>query len=158
MEPKTVEIRSNGHTFLTVDDRGVTIRRQGMLNALNQGFKGAKTIPYASITAVQLKKPGMTAGYIQFTILGGRESPGGVLAATKDENTVLFSGRDHYAEMLAIKALIEAKIQDYSRPRPSVQAAPDSNLDQIAKLKALLDSGAITQEEFTAKKHQLLDL
>ena len=31
-------------------------------------------------------------------------------------------------------------------------------LDQIAKLKSLLDAGAITEEEFEAKKTQLLGL
>lgn len=33
-----------------------------------------------------------------------------------------------------------------------------SNFDEIAKLKQLLDNGVITQEEFEAKKKQLLDL
>lgn len=28
---------------------------------------------------------------IQFTLLGGNESRGGILAATKDENTVMFT-------------------------------------------------------------------
>lgn len=32
-----------------------------------------------------------------------------------------------------------------------------SNADEIAKLKALLDNGTITQEEFDGKKKQLLD-
>lgn len=36
--------------------------------------------------------------------------------------------------------------------------AQNSNLDQLAKLKELLDQGVITQEEFDAKKKQLLDL
>ena len=35
---------------------------------------------------------------------------------------------------------------------------PPCNLEQIAKLKSLLDDGAITQEEFDAKKQQLLEL
>ena len=44
---------------------------------------------------------------------------------------------------------------------PEVQAVPVvsiSSADEIAKYKALLDNGAITQEEFDAKKKQLLDL
>lgn len=40
----------------------------------------------------------------------------------------------------------------------SQQVSTPDNLDQIAKLKDLLDSGAITKEEFNAKKKQLLDL
>ena len=34
----------------------------------------------------------------------------------------------------------------------------EDNLEQIKKLKELLDMGAITQEEFEQKKKQLLDL
>lgn len=42
-----------------------------------------------------------------------------------------------------------------STPQPSPAADP---LDEIKKLKGLLDMGAITQEEFDAKKKQLLNL
>ena len=38
------------------------------------------------------------------------------------------------------------------------QAAPQSNADELKKYKELLDMGAITQEEFDAKKKQLLGL
>ena len=34
----------------------------------------------------------------------------------------------------------------------------NSDLDEIKKLKELLDCGAITQEEYDAKKKQLLNL
>lgn len=37
-------------------------------------------------------------------------------------------------------------------------AATTSNADEILKFKNLLDSGIITQEEFDAKKKQLLGL
>ena len=38
------------------------------------------------------------------------------------------------------------------------QEIPQSNADELAKYKQLLDAGAITQEEFDAKKKQLLGL
>ena len=38
------------------------------------------------------------------------------------------------------------------------QETPQSNADELRKYKELLDSGIITQEEFNAKKKQLLDL
>jgi hypothetical protein len=42
---------------------------------------------------------------------------------------------------------------------PVVQTvAPQSNADELKKYKELLDMGAITQEEFDAKKKQLLGL
>lgn len=40
----------------------------------------------------------------------------------------------------------------------TVKSSSDDNLDKIAKLKKLLDSNAITLEEYDAKKKQLLDL
>ena len=38
------------------------------------------------------------------------------------------------------------------------QEIPQSNADELKKYKDLLDSGIITQEEFDAKKEQLLRL
>lgn len=47
--------------------------------------------------------------------------------------------------------------------KPALQAAPvapapSDRVEKILKLKALLDSGVLTQEEFDAKKKELLDL
>ena len=42
-------------------------------------------------------------------------------------------------------------------PAPAPAAAPPDVTDQIAKLAALRDSGAITSEEYEAKKAELLD-
>lgn len=41
---------------------------------------------------------------------------------------------------------------------PTPTSTPNSNLDQIAQLKRLLDDDAITKEEFEAKKKELLNL
>lgn len=41
-------------------------------------------------------------------------------------------------------------------PAPVIQQSTDA--DELAKFKALLDSGAITQEEYDAKKKQILGL
>lgn len=41
---------------------------------------------------------------------------------------------------------------------PAAPAAPVDAVAEIQKYKALLDSGAITEEEFTAKKRQLLGI
>lgn len=85
---------------LAVDESWITIHRKGTLAKVNQGLKGEKRIPLKNIIAVQIKKPGMTNGYIQFTISGGNESRGGVMSATKDENSVMFTSRqaeDAYA-------------------------------------------------------------
>ncbi|WP_420805077.1 SHOCT domain-containing protein [Lacticaseibacillus nasuensis] len=127
-----------------------------MLNALNQGLKGDKTIPYSSITAVQLKKPGLTNGYIQFSVMGGNESRGGVFSATQDENTVMFAGKKTLDDMIELQQIVEEKIKEAHQPYGVVKQTSD--LDELKKLKDLLDAGAVTQEEFDAKKKQILGL
>lgn len=94
----TYELKGAGHTFLDVNESSITIRRKGMLNFINQGLKGEKAIPLSSIRAIQIKKPGLTSGYIQFSITGGNESKGGVFEATADENTVMFVGKNSLLE------------------------------------------------------------
>ncbi|KRL56628.1 DUF4429 domain-containing protein [Furfurilactobacillus rossiae] len=150
---KEYNIKSPGHTIISLTDNAIVITRKGMINAINQGLKGAKTIPLKSITAVQIKKPGLTNGYIQFTIPGGNESHGGVLNATHDENTVMFSGH-YFKQMQELKETVEQIIfADSSSSDSFVDAA-----DQIRKMKYLLDDGIITEDEFNEKKKQLLGI
>lgn len=56
------------------------------------------------------------------------------------------------------KALNKSNNQLSNGPISATQSSPADPLDEIKKLKGLLDIGAITQEEFDAKKKQLLDL
>lgn len=56
-------------------------------------------------------------------------------------------------------AFIKKKIDDLKKQKntPTVVAAT-STADELKKFKDLLDMGAITQEEFDAKKKELLGL
>jgi membrane protease subunit (stomatin/prohibitin family) len=155
---RTFVSKHGGKTEIKIDDFGLTIHRKGFMNAMNQGLKGDKTIPYSSISAVQLKKPGMTNGYIQFSLLGGNESRGGITAAVHDENTVMFAGKKTTDEMIELKAIVEGKIAEIHQSQSSAAVQPGSDLDQLAKLKDLLDAGVLTQDEFDAKKAQILNL
>ena len=70
----------------------VIISRKGSRAFWTQGLKGNKEIPIKYITAVQFKAVGnFTNGYLQLSIQGSLESKGGILDATTDENTVMFS-------------------------------------------------------------------
>ena len=54
---------------------------------------------------------------------------------------------------------VKAKVSEYKQAANVVNvAAPQSNADELKKYKELLDAGVITQEEFDAKKKQLLGL
>ena len=54
------------------------------------------------------------------------------------------------------KLLVERQSAGKSAPAPVSE--PTSGMDDLKKLKELLDSGVITQEEFDAKKKQILGL
>ncbi|PCE08397.1 hypothetical protein CKY13_02920 [Enterococcus hirae] len=140
--------------MIKLNNESLTICRKGLLNLSNMGLKGDKTISFRNISAIQLKKPGLTNGYIQFTILGGRESRAGIFAATKDENTVMFS-RKYYTDMLNLKKFIEYQQKSIFDNTSSVQISP---ADEVLKLKDLLDKNIITLEEFELKKKELLKL
>lgn len=52
----------------------------------------------------------------------------------------------------------ESKDKKGEVAQPAPAAKPVNSLDDLAKLKSLLDSGVITQEEFDAKKKEILGL
>jgi len=139
----------NGTIILT--DTGVLIKR-GVKGFLLGGMtlRGDKTIPYNSIIAVQLKKAGLTAGYLQITLKGGSEAKSGLFQSTTDENSVNFySGKNKDFE--EAKCLIEERISGST-------VSKNSNLDELEKLAELKKKNIITQEEFDLKKKSLLGL
>lgn len=144
----------NGTLILT--DTGVIIKR-GVKGFLLGGgmLRGDKTIPYSSIVAVQLKKAGMTAGYIQLTLKGGSEAKSGLFQSTTDEHSINFHsafGGNNNELFNEAKKLIEERINAINSP------AKNSGLDDLEKLAALKEKGIISEEEFQAKKKQLLGL
>lgn len=150
---KTFEFKSNGKFTVTVDEYNVKIQPKGFSNFINKGgSKGEKSIPIKSITAIQFKEPGFTTGYIQFAYSGSSETKGGSLSAVKDENSITFIKK----ELAQAKELVEL-IESYrhSEKTPSSTTSP---ADELKKYKELLDEGILTQEEFDAKKKQLLNI
>ena len=126
-------------------------------NIAKGGANGAKRINFADITSVQFKEPaGMSVGFIQFAFPGSGESKAGVIDAINDENSIPVQPSD---------LVLARQIVDYIETRRSEMRAPAvtvtqqvSVADEIKKFKELMDMGVITQEEFDAKKKQLLGL
>lgn len=141
----------NGTLILT--DTGVIIKR-GVKGFLLGGFmlRGDKTIPYTSIAAVQLKKAGLLAGYIQLTLMGGSEAKQGLFQSTTDENSINFHSQNE--KFTEAKEIIEQKIAE-SRSGNLKQNSEADDLEKFAKLK---DKGVITEEEFQKKKKQILGI
>lgn len=146
----TREFKGYNGTFI-LTDTGVTIKR-GVKGFLFGGghLRGDKTIPYSSIVAVQLKKAGLTAGYIQLTLKGGSEAKGGLLESTKDENTIHYYSKSN-KDFEECKALIEERLGDNGHKSYS-------SFDELEKLAELRDKGILTSAEFEAKKRQMLNL
>jgi tetratricopeptide (TPR) repeat protein len=145
---------ANGQICLT--EKGVLIGREGGLGTkILVGYtKGEKFLPYRNITSVQFKEPGMTWGYIQFTVPGGIENRGGAFDAGSDENTVTFRA-DKLEIFRKIRDIVEERQGLGTAPIP--QIPPKSSIaDELTKLAALKRDGAITEEEFEQLKKDLL--
>ena len=148
-----------GKTIIRIDNNKLTIIRKGVRSFFNYGLKGEKTILIDQITAVQLKKTGMAAGYIQFILPGSRESKQGLRDALKDENTVTFNLNPKVSNENAeeIKNYIEEFNSNRNNQTQVIQNIK-SPVEQVKELKELLDMGAISEEEFEKKKKELLNL
>lgn len=152
---KEYVFKSNAKAIVTVEKDIIRIKRKGLLSFATQGLKGEKSIPIRNITAIQIKKPGFTTGYIQFSQHGMMESKGGVFDSVSDENTIIFNKKD-YEKALDLKKYIES-VQD-EQNNQSPLTSESSGADEILKFKELMESGVITEEEFEAKKKQILGL
>lgn len=144
--------KSNGKFIVTVENGYLRISRKGLKNLMIQGSKGEKSIPIKSITAVQLKEPGLTTGYLQFAYSGSSESKGGIMSAVSDENTIIFTKKE-LQQATELKSLIESMQNENISPINQT-----SDADELKKFKRLLDDGVLTQDEFDAKKKQILGL
>jgi hypothetical protein len=133
------------------EDR-ITIKRKGAIAFMAHGLKGDKEILISQISAVQLRKAGVTNGYIQFSFLGGTEARGGFVDATHDENSVVFNVWQQ-KPFLVLKERLDEML---TSSRTGAKAT--SNLDELEKLAGLKEKGIITEEEFNQKKKQLLGL
>jgi Domain of unknown function (DUF4429)/Short C-terminal domain len=143
---------SNG--LITIDGDWLTIDRKGFGRAGHS--KADQRIPLASIIAVQLRHARVfTDGFIRFTVAGSPEFRGGLQNAMRDENAVTFRRRQTRGFNM-IRAAVEQYITAHHAGARSGAGEPDIP-EQIKKLGELRDQKLITEEEFEAKKAQLLD-
>ena len=143
---------SNG--LITIDGDWLTIDRKGFGRAGHS--EGARRIPLASITAVQLRQARVfTHGFIRFAFAGSPEFRGGLQNAMRDEDAVTFR-RGQARGFNMIRAAVEHYIAAH-HARARTGAGEPNIPEQIEKLGELRDQRLITDEEFEAKKAQLLD-
>ncbi|RQW65991.1 DUF4429 domain-containing protein [Listeria sp. SHR_NRA_18] len=142
-------------TQVIIDEHFIRITRKGAMNKINVGSSGEKAIKISNINSVQLKEPGMTSGYIQFTLSGNSNSQG-ILDAVKDENSIIFLKEDSDKANI-IKNIIEQRITKDSAS-VLINQQTLSPAEELRKYKELFDEGVLTEEEFIHKKKQILDM
>ena len=128
---------------------------------INAKGANSRTIPLHSIQAVDYREGkktffGCTLGALQFVVPGSAANNNTFAATQRDSNSINFDPQ-YNEEARKIKQHIDEFIAN-----PPAQTATviqqTSSADELKKFKELLDCGIISQEEFDAKKKQLLGL
>ena len=141
---------------MTIFDHKVVLSPKGFLTKISKGSTGDKDIDIEAISAVQIKKPGLTSGFIQLTIRGEQAARGGAFNAAQDENALILRNKKQYAEALQAKQIVEAI---KARGRHSAATPPpvaDDPMVMLEKLAALHAAGHLTDDEFGSKKSEIL--
>lgn len=156
------EVDGNMGKILKVyEDKCVISTKAGLKAAMfGSLLNGDKEFYYTDITSVQFKNLGMTTGYLQFEYAGSHSGNNFV-----SENSFTFSasiGTSKYnklkEEMPGIYEDVQKRVQAAKGARNAPVQQALSPAEELKKFKELLDVGVISQEEFDAKKKQLLGL
>lgn len=123
--------------------------------------KTEETIPISRIQSFSLKEPGLSYGKIMFTTAQAATASinvgFGMSTAIGAEKTFYFAKKD-----LDTAQEFQDAVMSYEKRAKMNNSMPVqkgvSIADEIRELKALLDDGILTQEEFDKKKAQLLNL
>ena len=146
-----------GRMIKVYDDKVVLSVKAGLGSFITGNISdGEKTIYYADCIGVQFKKSGFQIGYLQF------ETAGGIMNNRANnffnENTFTWDTTQQSNEKMEEVANYAKERVDYYKNARNAPVATSSPADELKKFKELLDMGIITQEEFEAKKKQLLGL
>lgn len=124
---------------------GVLLGGVGAVVGGTTGKKKTKSICTSLRIKITLNSKYATMEYIDF------------LSSKTKHNSIIYKNAYNQAqECLSLLQLI-CNNQQQSTPSPQ-EATPVSDADEILKYKNLLDMGAITQEEYDAKKRQILNI
>lgn len=138
------------------DDHCVLVAQKNFMSFMTQNLlNGDKDFYYSNLTSVQFKQASKWInGYIQFEYPGSHSSANDF----NSENSFAFqlSKLDNETASKAVD-FIKSKIREAKNPTQTVINAT-SAADELKKFKDLLDAGIITQDEFDAKKKELLGL
>ena len=144
--------------YLTID---LMPNRGYVANATRGAGNGKKRINFSDITTVHYHEPtNTTCGFIQFSYPGSVECTGSFDKILNDENAipVRYSEANLAREIVDFVEQKRTETKNDTKSSPTTLIVSTSAADELKKFKELLDMGIITQEEFDAKKKELLGL
>lgn len=148
----------HGRSIEVYEDKCVISTKAGLSSFLaGNVFDGEKTIYYRDCIGVQFKRAGFAVGYLQL------ETASGLMNNRQNnftnENTFTFDGiKVSNEKMEEVAAYVKKRIEQIKAEINAPVRAAISPADELKKFKELLDTGVISQEEFNAKKKQVLGL
>lgn len=130
---------SDGHTYLIV----LTDKRLFFVNNNWTWGSDFKEFSFKNINSVTYSKGALMA---KVAITNGADTT--MIESISKDTAPILVDKMH-------EAMDEYEARKYQQP---VQQAPKDNLSELRELKALLDEGIITQDDFEAKKKQILGI
>ena len=158
------EVKSVTGQVLKIYDDHIELTQKGARGVLTQGLQGSKSIYFSDISSVQFKNCGWTAGFFEFTFSGGIDRKGGSFSGALNDNRFSFgkptigAAKKLAKEMETVNNDLQRLLREYKSVPAAGGSQQISNADEILKFKQLLDMGTISEEEFEAKKKQLLGI
>ena len=148
---------SLGDEVALIDDY-VVINRAGLSKFLNFFDDDANTvrIPVDSITAINYKESGFKDGTLEFVYLG--YVPRFKQTRHNQENVIVFRGKEFNETFKAFQSIVEKRVRELKNKQSKLEIPLNSVADELAKFAKLHQEGILSDEEFTAKKTQLLGL
>lgn len=123
-------------------------------------LNGNKEFYYSDLTSVQFKPANsIINGYVQFEYPGSHSGGSGLNNFSSENSFAFMKAKVSNEDVEKAVGYIKEKIREAKAPRPAqVVTQAQSGADELFKYKSLLDAGVISQEEFDAKKKQILGL
>lgn len=164
---KSDEQRAKGILMQLKSAEGMVTLFEDKVEIKNLLGSKVRDVPYSQITAVYMDK---TSGLAKGT--AAVMTAGMSLAVTNKKKLIISTGIDKFkldfrrespSRIKEATELINSKIIDNSKQAVTVNvqgaaAAPVSASDELLKLAELKEKGILTEEEFAAKKKQILGL
>lgn len=147
-----------GRHIKVYEDKVVIIVKAGIGSFLTGNVSdGEKTIYYSDCIGVQYKKSGFQLGYIQIETASGIMN--NKVNNMFNENSFTWDKTKQSNEkMEKVAEYIKGRVDAFKSGKNNVTQSKVSSADELIKFKELLDSGVINQEEFDAKKKQILGI